>query len=168
MRLFHYLFLLSILLSCSEPESEVKENKSETMVFDTVPQHEVELVDFPEYTLKAKDTIVEIVEYDIINNKLQLGAYQTDTSSIEVITNFKLIPDLDNGYKGRSELFLIVNVNDTFRYEANSRKSLPIDLYKNHFVFINDLDQFVFVIPELITKEVVCLSNGWDECLVNF
>lgn len=167
MKLLPYILLIAVFASCSEQTSVSNESKIDTIGSDSATQHTVELTQFSEFTLTTKDTIVEILKYDVISNKLELGTYETDTSSIEVITDFKLIPNLDNGFKGKSELYLIVNINDTFRYEANNRNSLPVDLYKNHFVFINDLNQFVFVVPELIVDGAVCFSYGWDECLTN-
>lgn len=165
MKTYWHILLFTILISCSGKSSMSDENNHvKTSINSIIPAPNG--IKHSQYLLSEKDTIVEVLKHNVISSKIKLGTYQTDSSSIEVITDFKLIP-IARGYKGKSELLLIINTIDTLSYEVNNRKSLPIDLYKNQFVFVTDKNQFEFVVPNLISREAVCFSIEWVGCFTN-
>lgn len=93
------------------------------------------------------------------SERIELGNYTTDSSDYVVITEFSLIPVAD-GLRGKSMLYLITNEADTFSYRADIRVELPIDLYKNHFVFKKGDNKYIFLKPELIDETIICFGGS--------
>lgn len=165
MKLLPYILLISVFVSCSEQTSEAKENSVEVLSSDSTTYIPPKLIQFPDYIITQRDTSINTWEEGGKSELINLGKYESGPSTFEVLTEFSLIP-LADGIRGKSRLYLVSNESDTSIYEADDRFYLPVDIYKNHFVFKNEMEQYIFVKAEIINEEVLCFSYGWDECLI--
>ena len=166
MKLLLYILLISVFSSCSEQTSEAMENSAEDSSSDSTTYTPLKLIQFPDYNLTHRDTIINTWEEGGKSEFINLGQYVSSTTTFDVLTEFSLIPVAD-GLRGKNRLYLVSNESDTSIYEADDRAYLPVDIYKNHFVFRNEMDQYVFVKAEVIDEEIMAFSYGWNKCLLN-
>lgn len=166
MKFFQYILLSFVLLSCEEQLPKNNGNNNEVYSIDSKNYSPPTLIQFPDYVITTKDTIYNTWEEGGESEKIYLGKYESESYTFQVITEFSLIP-VAEGLKGKSRLYLVDNESDTLFYEADDRSYLPVDVYLNHFVFKNEMEQYVFVNIVNIEEDILCFSYGWDKCLIN-
>lgn len=154
MKFIFYILFVLIIVSCLE-------NKTD----DNSPIVLVEASRYPEYKLKEnKSSIVRYKNKGSVE-RINLGKYNTDSVEYEIITKFSLIPVVD-GLRGKSRLYLIIANQDTVIYEADSYMELPVDIYKNHFVFKKESGEYIMTKASIISEEIICFGREWNSCIV--
>ena len=118
---------------------------------------------YPEYIFKPKDTIYKLWEYGGKSVFIDLGICETNLGSYNAVTEFRLIPVTD-GMRGRSTFYLISMEKDTMEFDAQMPEELPVDLYKNNFVFLNQVNEYSFGAINELQKEIVCFDGNHNGC----
>ncbi|MFK8037490.1 MAG: hypothetical protein AB8B74_04320 [Crocinitomicaceae bacterium] len=118
---------------------------------------------FPEYVFNTKDTIFKSWDYGGESVIINLGNCKIKNKDFNALTEFRLIPVAD-GLRGKSIFYLISRDNDTLTFDAGMPEELPIDLYRNNFVFINNEQQYLFGEIDQLHKEIVSFNMPDGVC----
>ena len=163
-------FLILILFLFTQCTSEnQKELAEERVVLDSiinldVDENKIAVVElFPEYEYIGKDTIFKSSDYGGESELITLGVCEIESVQYSAITKFSSIPFAD-GMRGRSFLYLISMDNDTIIYDAEMPEELPIDIYKNNFVFLNQNNEYEFSELELFGNDAACFNADINKC----
>ena len=161
MKILILIVLGGILIQCkSEPVAEPVQTEVSI-------EKEINLLEFSDYKFRPKDTLFKTLEFGIQKQIIDLGMYSTDSMSYEVVAEFRLIPGLEkDSPRGRSSLFLINEYRDTLMFDAGMPEDLPIDIYKNHFVFIDESGEFLFETIHVIHIEEHMLCFKGRACFM--
>lgn len=163
------LFIFAFTLVRCESNPVVEENPKE-LTPDTLKQPNIAedfKSPFPKYIFHPKDTILKTDSLGIKKQIISIGTYTTDTMHFNAISEFKLIPGIfADSPKGRSTLFLINEKEDTMVFDAEMPDQLPIDIYKNHFVFKDENGNFLFSTIEFLEGYTICFSGTFNICFV--
>jgi hypothetical protein len=129
-----------------------------------VDECKIAVVDlFPEYVFEPKDTIFKSWYYGGKSEYITLGVYEVDTIRLNVFTEFRRIPFVD-GMRGKSMLCLVSMEKDTLIFLAEMPEELPIDIYKNNFVFLSQNNEYEFSELQLVLDEAACFKVDNHKC----
>ncbi|MFK8045200.1 MAG: hypothetical protein AB8B72_06880 [Crocinitomicaceae bacterium] len=161
------IFLMVVIffaLQCNS-EAKLKIDKANKIKMSPNEQQDsrIEVILFPEYVFTTKDTICKSWNYGGKSVFRILGNCKIKNIDFTALTEFRLIP-VANGLRGKSIFYLISSHNDTLSFDAGMQEELPIDLYKNNFVFINNENQYLFGEIDQLDREIVCFNLPDDEC----
>ena len=112
---------------------------------------------FENYVFQAHTPTTIIEEYDVHSNYRNIGVFVSHSMEYQVFTSFKRI-QLANGYRGRSAIGFIQDNGDTLLFNAEMPENLPVDLYKNHFVFQRADSSYFFQTPDTLNSEICCFK----------
>jgi hypothetical protein len=165
MRLF-IVFMIFLFIQC-DTESKGKHvvDYNDSIKILAFPEAESFNL-FPEYVYKPKDTIIKTWSDGVTSELILIGLCKTNRGEFRVFTEFSRVLVAD-GLRGQSSLCLINKNQDTLVFDAEMTAAFPIDLYENHFVFINEYDEYVFSEIDIITNEVVCFNAAVNKCFLS-
>lgn len=162
MKYFSIIVLLCVIYQCSK-ENIPKAIRTETKILN----QEIIKPIFPEYVFSPKDTIFRTIEYGIKTQTIELGLYSTDSVKYSILREFRLIPGMESDSpRGRSTLYLLAESGDTLIYNAEMPDELPIDIYKNHLVFINEKGLYEFATISHLEEHFLCFSDAHNICFM--
>jgi len=118
---------------------------------------------FPDYVFKTKDTICKSWDHGGKSVFTNLGNCKIKNRDFRVLTEFRLIPVAD-GLRGKSILYLVSKGNDTLTFDAIMPEELPMDLYRNNFIFINNEKQYLFGEIDQLHEEIICFNTPDGKC----
>lgn len=112
---------------------------------------------FPEYFFTAKDTIKD-TDFNASIERIKLGTLDTDSTVYTLYSELRTI-SITDGNKARSIIELQSKKHGNRRYEFNMPKDLPVDIYKNHLVFIDENKTYHFAHIDTMNEELICFSH---------
>ena len=112
---------------------------------------------FEDYVYQAHASEIINKEHDVTATYRNIGVFKGHLVDYDIFTCFRRIK-LANGFRGRSLIGFIDSTFDTLLYEADMATGLPVDIYKNHFVFQRADSSYFFQKPDTICTEMCCFQ----------
>ncbi|MFT5819502.1 MAG: hypothetical protein ACI8ZM_000726 [Crocinitomix sp.] len=166
MRLYLIGLIFLIVQSASVQDKRVQENKAKMkLYFAKSSAFGVSSSLFPEYVFTPKDTLFKRWSYGGESTTIKLGTCETVDGEFMALTKFCRIPVAD-GSRGRGVFYLVGVGGDILQFDAEMPTELPIDLYKNNFVFLNKENEYSFGAINELRNEIVCFGGSRNSCFI--